>query len=111
MNRLAILYNITHTWDSDVDIFLTPPGGSSMDVCTDNGGSSDNFTNTVLDSTCATAVTAGTAPFAGCYQPETTFTTLANTTLNGVWSLKVAADANGDTGSLQNWAVIACTTP
>jgi cysteine-rich repeat protein len=104
--RSSIVYNITHTWDSDVDMFLTPPGGAAIDVCSDNGGVNDNFTNTVLDNTCTTLVSAGTAPFTGCFKPENPITTSAD----GVWSLKVADDGGGDTGTLQNWALILCTT-
>jgi ribose 5-phosphate isomerase len=35
--RAALLYNITHTWDGDVDLYLIPPGIAQMDVCTGNG--------------------------------------------------------------------------
>ncbi|MEO7327879.1 MAG: DUF4215 domain-containing protein, partial [Minicystis sp.] len=108
--RSSIVYNITHTFDSDVDMFLTPPGGASTDVCTDNGSSGDNFVGTVLDNTCAvnigTLVTAASAPFTGCFKPENVIAT----TNNGTWALKVADDAGGDTGTLNSWAVILCTS-
>ena len=71
----------------------------------------DNFTNTVLDSTCATAVTAGSAPFSGCYSPETSFASLANAPENGKWSLKIVDDAAGDLGTLNSRALVLCTTP
>ena len=111
VNRVAIIYNITHTWDSDVDIFFTGPNNTQLDVCTDNGSSADNFTNTVLDSTCATSVVSGAAPFTGCYAPETSFATYNGASGNGNWTLKVADDLGGDTGTLQNWRLIMCTTP
>jgi cysteine-rich repeat protein len=109
--KAAILFGITHTWDSDVDMFLTAPGGAALDINTDNGSSLDNFTNTVLDSTCATAVTAGAAPFSGCYSPETSFSSLANKVETGKWSLKVADDATGDLGTLNSWSLVLCTIP
>ena len=62
-----------------IDITLTPPNLANLDVCSDNGSSLDNFVNTILDTTCATAVTAGAAPFTGCYKPETAFTSLNGT--------------------------------
>ncbi|MFO0757583.1 MAG: DVUA0089 family protein [Byssovorax sp.] len=104
--RSSIVYAITHTFDGDVDMFLTPPGGGAIDVCTDNGGTGDNFVGTVLDNTCTTNVTAGAAPFTGCFKPENPITTTAD----GAWSLKVADDASGDLGTLQGWAVVLCTT-
>ena len=109
--RAALLYNITHTFDSDLDMFLTPPGGTQMDVCSDNGSLSDNFTNTVLDSTCATSVASGSAPFAGCYQPETSFASLGGTLAEGVWKFKAADDAGGDSGTITSWAMIFCINP
>ena len=41
--------NLTHTWDSDLDIFLDHPDGTRVEVSTDNGGSGDNYINTVFD--------------------------------------------------------------
>jgi cysteine-rich repeat protein len=109
--KTALLYTLPHTYDADIDMHLTPPTGSALDVCTDIGSSSDNFTSTVLDSTCATSIIAGSAPFSGCYQPETAFTFLDGTSSAGVWKLNVADDASGDTGSLESWALVLCTTP
>ena len=60
--RASIVYNITHTYDGDVQMLLTPPGGAAIDICTGNGSTGDNFVGTVLDNTCATAVTAATRP-------------------------------------------------
>ncbi len=111
VQRLAVVYSITHTWDSDLDLFLTPPGGGPLDICSDNGSSGDNFTNTVLDSTCATSVVSGAAPFAGCYQPETSFASLNGTTVDGVFTLKAVDTAAGDLGTLTSWAVVLCSTP
>ncbi|MFM7519882.1 MAG: S8 family serine peptidase, partial [Planctomycetota bacterium] len=51
---------ITHTWDEDLDVFLIAPDGTRVELFTDVGGTSDNFTNTVLDDQAATAITAGT---------------------------------------------------
>ncbi|MBI5537114.1 MAG: proprotein convertase P-domain-containing protein [Deltaproteobacteria bacterium] len=108
VTRAAVVLNVTHTWDSDVDMFLTPPGGTAVDICTDNGSSGANYVKTVLDSTCSANVTSGTAPFTGCYKPENTIPT---TTANGDWVLKVADDSSGDTGTLDSWALVLCTTP
>ncbi len=107
--RAAVMLDIAHTWDSDVDITLTSPGAVNFDLSSDNGGSNDNYTNTVLDTTCATNVTAGTAPFSGCYKPEATLATLAGTTPNGTWTLKAVDDAGGIAGTLNTWKIALCT--
>ena len=109
--RAAILYNITHSWDADVDLTLIRPNGVNLDICSDNGGSSDNFTNTVLDSTCATTVVNGVAPFSGCFQPETSFISMAGSSASGVWKLKAIDDAGSDSGTLTSWTMIFCIAP
>jgi len=45
--RVGLGFDITHTWDADVDVYLTPPGGTAMDMTTDNGGGLPNYTATV----------------------------------------------------------------
>jgi cysteine-rich repeat protein len=109
--RAAMLYNITHTWDSDLDLTLVRPNGTGLDVCSGNGSSGDNYTNTVLDSTCISQVTGGTAPFSGCYQPETPFTTFVGASASGLWKFKAVDHAGGDVGTINSWAMIFCTTP
>ena len=111
IERVAVLFNITHTFDADLDIYLTGPTGGQLDICTDNGSSGDNFVNTVLDSTCATPVTSGTAPFTGCYSPETSLATFNGQSPDGPWTLKVADDAGSDLGTLNNWRLLMCVTP
>ncbi len=98
ITSLRVDLRINHTWDSDLDIWLIPPGvtwagpyrngtppAGVIDLCTDNGGNGDNFgtgatapftyarfssaTDPVLPGTLL--ATSGTAPFtAGVYIPE-----------------------------------------
>lgn len=110
--RAALLVNVTHTADADIDLRLKAPGAAMpLDVCSDNGGFGDNLTNTVLDSTCTTAITAGLAPYTGCYQPETDLASFIGTSAEGVWTLAAIDDEAYDQGTLDNWAMIFCTTP
>jgi subtilisin-like proprotein convertase family protein len=99
----SVRINITHTWDADLDISLISPSGSAIDLTSDNGGSGDNFTNTVF-STTGTAITAGTAPFTGTYTPEQPFSSLTGAA-NGNWTLKLVDDAGGDVGTLLDWTI------
>ncbi|MFM7520920.1 MAG: proprotein convertase P-domain-containing protein, partial [Planctomycetota bacterium] len=101
--------NITHTWDSDLDVFLIAPDGTRVELFTDVGGSGDNFTNTVLDDQAATSITAGTAPFTGTYRPEGSLATLNGKNPNGTWRLEITDDTGTDVGTLNNWSVIITT--
>jgi len=62
--------DITHTYDQDLAVFLIAPDGTMIELSTQNGGSGENYSDTIFDDEAATAITAGTAPFTGSYQPE-----------------------------------------
>lgn len=110
--KAALMFNVTHPYDGDVDITLTAPGGAPLNMCTGNGDAGDNFVNTVLDSTCATNVVAGSAPFTACYAPEQSLAGLNGTSANGLWRLSVSDNfAGADYGTFNGWKLILCTTP
>ena len=108
---ISVTLNVTHTWDSDVDVTLTGPNATTIELSTDNGGSADNYVNTVFSNNGVTAITAGAAPFTGTFLPEGDLTTLFSTP-NGTWTLNVADDLGGDTGTLNDWSIaISYTLP
>ncbi len=108
IQRAATVFTIAHTWDSDVGVFLTPPGSAELGLSTGNGASGDNYIDTVLDSTCATPVTAGTAPFSGCYAPEESLALLSGSSPNGSWTVRVSDSAASDVGTLEEWILVLC---
>jgi len=113
--RAAVVFDVLHPYAGDVDVYLTPPGGGALDACTGNGDLGDNFTDTLLDSTCATPIANVTnldAPFSACYSPETSFAPLIGTAANGSWTLSVSDNYPSlDDGTLEKWRLILCTTP
>jgi cysteine-rich repeat protein len=111
IQRAIVGLSITHTFDGDLDLGLKPPVGSTIDLSSDNGADGANFTNTVFDSTCATAVTAGTAPFTGCFRPEQTLAVLTGQPATGSFQLSVGDDGLDDTGALTRWSLALCVTP
>jgi subtilisin-like proprotein convertase family protein len=115
---VSVTLNITHTFDGDLDVYLVGPGNcGTLELTTDNGGSGDNYVNTVLNTSAATLITSGTAPFTGTFRPEGTITGtntntygLPTTAINGCpvsgqWRLRVFDDAAGDLGTLNNWSL------
>ncbi|MEO0007553.1 MAG: hypothetical protein RJA20_1749, partial [Bacteroidota bacterium] len=72
----TVKLNFNHTWDSDVHIWLENPVGGRIELSTGNGGSGDNYTNTVFCDNAPTSITAGTAPFTGNFRPEGNLNTL-----------------------------------
>ncbi|MER2599813.1 MAG: M4 family metallopeptidase [Caldilineales bacterium] len=102
--------SLTHTYDGDLDIYLRHPDGTEINLSDDNGGSSDNYTNTVFDDEATTAITAGAAPFTGSFKPEAMLSGLDSKTAAGTWTLRVYDDASTDTGQLSAWSVTICTS-
>ncbi len=110
---VAVEVRLDHTFAGDIDLYLVAPDGTTVELCTDNGFSGDNFgTGTDLGSYLYTGfvsgtefplITSGTPPFTGFYRPEGSFSVLAGKPLNGDWVLRVVDDAAQDTGKLLKW--------
>ncbi|MBL7827195.1 MAG: proprotein convertase P-domain-containing protein, partial [Saprospiraceae bacterium] len=124
INAAAVLtsvqINLTHTFDSDLDIYLVAPNGQILELSTDNGGGNDNYTNTVFCDNAASSITAGAAPFTGIFRPEGTLvasacgttvtptvTTLAAFAAgqNGIWQLQIKDDVGADAGVMLGWSL------
>lgn len=93
--------DITHTWNSDLDIFLISPAGTRIELSTDNSGA--NYTSTIFDDEAGTLITAGSAPFTGSFVPEAVLFTLDGESITGTWTLEITDDMGGDTGTLDAW--------
>ena len=97
--------SLTHTWDSDVDIFLRHPDGTSVELSTDNGGMGDNYNNTLFDDEAATSIVGQAAPFAGTFRPEGFLSVLDGKPAAGTWKLEIFDDENQDQGTLTSWSL------
>ncbi len=113
----SVQINLTHTFDNDLDIFLRAPNGQMLELTSDNGGSGDNYTNTVFQ-TGSPSITGGVAPFTGTFAPEGTLTASCDGVVgtiaalgaftaaqNGTWQLVIQDDLGGDTGTMLAWSI------
>lgn len=86
------------------------PAGTSVDVCSDNGGGNDDvFNGTLFDDQSANSATTYvytnlvTAPD---LRPEQSLnTSFRGQNPNGTWTLNVFDDAGGDVGTLVSWSL------
>ncbi|MCC6556406.1 MAG: DUF4215 domain-containing protein [Polyangiaceae bacterium] len=108
ITRAVAQLNIAHVYDADLDMFLKAPSGASVELATDVGGTGDNFTSTILHELCPTLITAGTAPFTGCYNPEGNLATLNGGPAKGAWILTVTDDLSANVGTLSSWRLALC---
>lgn len=132
---VVVTLNINHNDLADLDIFLVDPSGTrAMLLTSDNGGSGNNYTNTVLSTAASNVIGSfgnSTAPFTGTYRPEGTITTAPDRTgaasfgnynnvvpasalngagINGNWTLRVFDDNMNSSGTLVNWSLSITST-
>jgi len=102
---VSVRVNITHTYDGDLQVILQSPAGTQINLSNRNGGSGDNYTNTVFMMGASTAIASGSAPFTGNYIPDGNFSSFNGQVLNGNWTLIVKDLSGSDVGTLNNWDI------
>lgn len=115
LTRVRVRVRINHSYDRDVTLALQHPDGTEVMLVRRRGGSADNFGTgtgtcgqlvyTVFDQDAATAISSGTAPFAGTYRPEASLATLNGKSVNGAWRLRMRDETTQDTGTNLCWGL------
>lgn len=118
--KIAVRVNIAHTYDGDLKIYLFAPNGQVLNLAESNGGSGDNFSNTVFTDLAQNSISTGSAPFTGKYKPmagvaapcfSTSFAGsfsiigIGSIVPNGTWTLKVYDASLSDIGTLNGWDI------
>ena len=118
----SVTFNITHTWDGDLTLFIKAPNNNALNLVNARGSTGDNFVNTVISSTSGNSLASGAAPFTGTFAPDAsltapapagfaslvgTFGQLYNTAglLNGNWLFGARDNAGGDVGTITSWSL------
>jgi serine protease len=102
---LNVQLHITHWWVGDLAIWLVAPDGTEIMLSEFNGGSGDNYQNTIFDDEATTPITAGSAPFAGSYRPESPLAALDGKNARGTWQLWVQDWGFLADGTLDSWSL------
>ncbi|MBL8743980.1 MAG: proprotein convertase P-domain-containing protein [Myxococcales bacterium] len=108
---VSVQINLTHTFDADLAISVISPAGTSVPLSTNNGGSDDDFANTVFSSQAITSIAFGLAPFQGVFNPDGSLTSFNGQSPTGTWTLSIDDQAGGDSGTINGWRVFGCLTP
>jgi subtilisin-like proprotein convertase family protein len=106
---LNITINIEHGDVGDLEVLLRSPGGTTIFLSDNRGGTGANFTNTVFDDSAGTSIVsivAAGAPFTGRFRPEQPLSTFNGNEEAGNWSL-IVRDTSDDeqTGTLLSFQV------
>jgi len=102
---LDVTINITHTYDSDLTIWLETPWNVRILLAMNVGTSGDNFVNTRFDDEAATPIGNGTPPFTGSFQPQELLSAADGQPVTGQWTLVVYDGAPADVGTINNFTL------
>lgn len=100
----ALINNLLHTFDNDLDIKLTH-NAISVWLTTDNGGGADNYIRTVFSDQAAVSVIGAVAPFTGVFRPEELLSAFNGQDAFGIWTLTITDDLGADVGTLNSWGI------
>jgi len=104
---LDVVVNITHSYDSDLSLWLISPGGDTILLSDRAGGNSRNYINCRFDDQADTAIAQGAGPFSGSFRPvhHLDDTLIVGSFSRGNWSLMVADSGLGDSGTINGFAL------
>ncbi len=102
---LNVRVNLSHTFDSDLQISIIGPNNLEIMLFNRRGGSGDNLTATLFDDEATTAITSGFAPFSGNYRPEQALSFFDGLSAAGMWTLKIVDTLSLNIGTLNSWSI------
>jgi len=101
--------------DSSLVIALQHPDGTEVILANKEGNSGQNYgtgypsagatVSTIFDDRAATAISAGSAPFAGTYQPDGKLTNFVGKSAGGAWRLRLADSSSSYSGTFYCWGL------
>ncbi|MCB9283975.1 MAG: proprotein convertase P-domain-containing protein [Lewinellaceae bacterium] len=106
----SVCFDMNTNFLSDIIVRLRAPNGSILELTSNNGGTSDFYTQTCFTPTAVTPITAGSPPFTGNYKPEGSWTTLNGAPINGQWALLISDGAGPNFLGNFNWWSITFNT-
>ena len=102
-----LCFNISHPYDGDLSVYLVSPSDVTLNLVTNRGSFEDNFVNTCFDGELSSpAISSGSAPFTGSWQPENTMGIINNeTALDGDWHLVFCDNVPSDNGVIIDFSL------
>ena len=101
-----VCVNLTHTWDSDLDMYLIAPDGTLVMLVSGQGGDGDDYQNTCFRADASVSIAGQSAPFTGVFKPMGQLG-LVNNGQNGNndWTLRIVDTYPADDGQVLSWSI------
>jgi gliding motility-associated-like protein len=107
---VSICIDLETNFLSDIEVYLEAPDGTIFELTTNNGLTSDFYTQTCFTPTAVTPIQGGSSPFTGDFQPEGDWNDLVGSPINGPWTLLVSDDSGPNSLGTFNWWSITFNT-
>jgi autotransporter-associated beta strand protein len=112
ITKVAVSLWLVAPSDTDLNLTLIAPDGTSVDLSSGNGAGANfgtgnaDASRTTFDDAAATSITAGTPPFVGSFRPEGALASLLGTTATGNWRLRIQDNFGiGSPDTLRAWSL------
>lgn len=108
---LNVQLSLTHTYVSQLEIYLTGPDGQRIELAAGIGGSGDNFEKTIFDDQSRYIITKARAPFEGSFMPaalakrQPGLSHFNGKSVKGVWQLIIRGTRSERFGMLHGWGL------
>lgn len=102
-----LMLTITHDFVGDLDINLTSPMGTTLILSNENGGSGNNYIDTIFQDG-GDPINAASPPFTGVFEPQggAFADTFMGEEINGDWTLTIIdVFSSSDMGTLDNFCM------
>ncbi|MCI2228204.1 proprotein convertase P-domain-containing protein [Polaribacter sp. MSW13] len=103
ISKVTILIDITHSWRGDLNITLSSPSGTTIELISNEGGGLDNL-NVLFDDNASISITDDVDNHnANVIRiPEEALSAFNGENPVGIWTLNIADQAGGDTGAFNS---------
>jgi subtilisin-like proprotein convertase family protein len=104
---IKVCVDISHTYDSDLNVHLIAPDGTEINLFSGLGGGGHDFTGTCLSQSAEFSINSSGSPFTGTFKPQETLGSFnAGQDGNGVWTLRILDTYPfADTGTVNSWSL------
>ncbi len=102
-----LMLDITHRFTGDLDINLTSPDGTTLILSNENGGSGNDYTDTIFQDG-GDPINAASPPFTGVFEPQggSFSDTFTGEQMQGDWTLTIIdVFSSSDIGMLNNFCM------
>jgi subtilisin-like proprotein convertase family protein len=110
ISDLNVQLDISHTYVSDLNVRLTSPSGTQVQLFANRCGSNNNV-NALFDDAGIAIVCGQNPAISGTVLPSQSLAAFNGQVSQGIWTLSVSDTFNQDGGTINNWGINICSVP